>query len=170
MQDKSSKGFTLLEMIFTIFILTVGIVGIYGAITRMISQSADVSDRLIASYLAQEGIEITRNLRDGNWLEDEAAPGTVDWDDGFNFCSMTAPQSGCEADFNETTAMSAYGAAGSFLYFDANGFYSYTGADQTKFKRKIIVTDVPPTAVSVKVEVYWDDKTLSVEERLHNWK
>ena len=161
MQDKSSKGFTLLEMIFTIFILTVGIVGIYGAITRMISQSADVSDRLIASYLAQEGIEITRNLRDGNWLEG------VDWDTGIDDAVIDC-SAGCEADFNETSEMIAY--ADRFLYFNANGFYSYTGADQTKYKRKIIVTNLTATSVSVKVEVYWDDKTLSVEERLHNWK
>ena len=84
-------------------------------------------------------------------------------DDAVIDCSA-----GCEADFNETSEMIAY--ADRFLYFNANGFYSYTGADQTKYKRKIIVTNLTATSVSVKVEVYWDDKTLSVEERLHNWK
>ncbi len=162
-QDKLSKGFTLLEMIFTVFVLTVGIVGIYGAITRTIAQSSDVSDRLIASYLAQEGIEITRNLRDSNWLEQEAGVPGVNWDTGFDTCGGA----GCEADFNETTTMSAYGNR--FLRLDANGFYRYAG-DQTKFKRKIIATSLTTTSTSVKVEVYWEDQTLSVEEELHNWK
>ena len=96
---QNEKGFTLLEMTVTVFILTVGILGMYGAITRTIAQSSEISNRLIASYLAQEGIEIVRNLRDGNWVEEEKTGMPIDWDTGFDTCSFA--EGGCEADFND---------------------------------------------------------------------
>ena len=163
----SEKGFTLLEMLFTIFILTVGIVGIYGAIVRSLSQSSDISERLKASYLAEEGIEIVRSIREANWLN--AAP----WDDGIDSCS-----SGCELDYRDLV-LSPYGAR--FLYINHDsGFYEYINIPseddiKTKFKRKVTIEDIQPAmpggpGMDVKVEVFWDDNAFSVQEKLYHWK
>ncbi|MCK5044740.1 prepilin-type N-terminal cleavage/methylation domain-containing protein [Candidatus Parcubacteria bacterium] len=159
---KNNKGFSLLEMVFTVFILTVGIVGIYGAVTRSMSQNSYISSRLIASYLAQEGIEITRNIRDGNWLDGEP------WTTGLDSCNA-----GCEADFNETLAMSAY--TGNFLYIDdTDGIYKYISAPsendiKTKFQRKIITSPAVDSMI-VKVEVIWEGESFFVQEVLYDWK
>ena len=50
-----SKGFTLIELIIAIFILSIGIVGIFGAYSAMIVAVSDTSERATATYLAQEG-------------------------------------------------------------------------------------------------------------------
>lgn len=79
---KSGKGFTLLEVIIAIFILTVGVGGAYGLIQSTIISASQNKMRLTAYYLAQEGVEIVRNIRDSNWLAQRTAPGVL-WADGI---------------------------------------------------------------------------------------
>lgn len=67
-----SKGFTLIEVIAAIFLVTVGMGGAYTLIQRTTAFTPVVSARLTATYLAQEGIENIRNIRDTNRLEGEA--------------------------------------------------------------------------------------------------
>jgi prepilin-type N-terminal cleavage/methylation domain-containing protein len=55
---KLSKGFTLIELIISVFILSVAVVGIFNAFSIMIILTSDAADRLTATYLAQEGEEI----------------------------------------------------------------------------------------------------------------
>jgi type II secretory pathway pseudopilin PulG len=65
---KPSKGFTIIELIISIFILSLAVVGIFSAFSMMVILTADAADKLTATYLAQEGMEIVRNVRDTNWL------------------------------------------------------------------------------------------------------
>lgn len=160
------KGFTLLEVIIAIFIITVGVVGTISLIVQTLSGTAIASQRLIAAYLAQEGIEIIRNIRDTNWLEGGDNP----WNEGLTGCS-----NGCIADYKTPTQLDpplpAYN--GQYLNIDTNGFYSYFGGTPTKFQRKITIsseTDV----LTVKVSVIWREKgkthSISLEEKLYNWR
>ena len=71
------KGFTLIELIVAMFLLTVGTLGSFSLIQKTIIFSSISSSQLQASYLAQEGIEIIRNIRDTNYLEASV------WDDGI---------------------------------------------------------------------------------------
>lgn len=63
-----NKGFTLIEVLIAIFLITVGIGGAFNLIQKTVEYSAISSSRLQAAYLSQEGIEIIRNQRDSNWL------------------------------------------------------------------------------------------------------
>ncbi len=159
-----NKGFTLLELIITIFVVTIGLVGVYIITSQIISYITLSSSRLIASYLAQEGIEIVRNVKDTNYLKEIA------WDDGLANCSA-----GCEADYNDT-AFSSFGA-GRFFKIDNNGFYNYSdGANTTKFKRKITITNDTTSEgdeiLKVVATVTGEGKQrveISVQENLYNW-
>lgn len=62
----SQKGFTLLEVIVAIFITVVGIIGIYSVIGDLSALAQDANQRLVAAYIAEEGLEIVRNIRDNN--------------------------------------------------------------------------------------------------------
>ena len=73
-----NKSFTLIEVIVAIFLITVGTVGAFTLMQRTIAFTAVSSSQLVASYLAQEGIEIIRNIRDTNYLEVSV------WDDGLS--------------------------------------------------------------------------------------
>ena len=65
----NKNGFTLLEVIVAIFVITIGVIGVISVVQRTAAFTSISSSRLQAAYLAQEGIEIARNIRDGNWLE-----------------------------------------------------------------------------------------------------
>jgi len=155
-------GFTLVEVLTAIFVILVGIVGALAVIQQTITYTALSSSRLVASYLAQEGIEIVRNIRDGNWLEEAA------WDDGLGGGDW-------EADYTTQELTDTYD--GDFLNIDSNGFYSYSAGSPTKFKRKItIVSDLdgsdPRLRVSVLVE--WQqvgkNNQVTAQEYLYNWR
>ena len=54
---KAEKGFTLLELMITIFVIAVGLVGIMTLIQNTLQSASIVRLNLTAAYLAQEGIE-----------------------------------------------------------------------------------------------------------------
>lgn len=61
---KKRKGFSIGEVVIAIFVLLVGITATLTLIVRSISSSIDSRDSIVASELAQEGIELVRNVRD----------------------------------------------------------------------------------------------------------
>jgi len=67
-EKESLTGFTILELIVAIFVMTVGVLGAYAVVQQIIVYNSISSSRLTAAYLAQEGIELVRNIRDTNWL------------------------------------------------------------------------------------------------------
>ncbi|MFQ6083847.1 MAG: prepilin-type N-terminal cleavage/methylation domain-containing protein [Candidatus Aminicenantia bacterium] len=175
----STKGFTLLEVIVAIFILTVGVGGSFALIQQTLSFASLVEERLIASYLAQEGIEIVRNIRDTNWLEQKTAP-TTPWNDGLTNCQP--PTNCCEGDYITdtppsysplTSLLSCNYDSLQYLNIDANGFYSYSSGSPTKFKRKILIEKPAPDKVKVSVEIIWKERgrihSFETLEDLTNW-
>ena len=170
------RGFTLLEVMVAIFVITVGIAGVMTILQRTMFLTSISSSRLTAAYLAQEGIEIVRNVRDTNWLE--AGSTANDWDEGLNIGSNCP--AGCIVDYNHSydpgDLLDPYLPVftGQFLRVDSNGFYSYNGPieTQTKFQRKI-TTAPAADFLNVKVDIFWSEKgksyTFSAQENLYNW-
>lgn len=180
------NGFTIIELIITIFILSIGVIGVYSAFSAMIVFTQNASDQLQAAYLAQEGIEIIRNIRDTNWIKGN------DWMAGLSDCIETGS---CEFEVDFTTTGETTHpidmSTGDYLLKDSSGFYGYpiVGGEETKFQRKIIVTPVTGQedyAMDVFIEVSWNKKKdlvsdgeladtcstqncVRVEERLYDW-
>ena len=65
---KNQAGFTLTEVMIGIMILTVAIVSATNLLIGLIDTNRNNLSTLQAYYLAQEGIEAVRNIRDTNWL------------------------------------------------------------------------------------------------------
>jgi len=136
--------------------LSVAIIGVFSAFSIVTILTSDTADRLTGTYLAQEGMEIVRNIRDTNWLKMDANPSSgYTWVDGLTSASVSQSINcvqGCEADYTTGTSvagawtMSPWAGSGSPLYTNnTTGFYGYntTNATRTKFERKIIITLVP---------------------------
>ena len=178
---KSLYGFTLLEVIITLSILVIGIVGISYLITQTIAGGRIPYQKLIAAYLAQEGIEIVRNIRDTNWIEEE------NWDSDL-LCGT--PPCDWEADYTTQSFINNCGSAtnynchsynpNNFLKIDNDGFYNYSSGTDTKFKRKITISE-PATpdcpagdCLSISVVVEWEEKgkvyKIECRENLYNWR
>jgi len=163
------KGFTIIELVITIFILSFGVIGVFSTFSIITILTSDSADRLTATYLAQEGMEIIRNIRDNNWLDMDATCTpelcTTTWLSN----QLDGCLSGCGVDYKSTGAETA--SAGTYLNNDSNGFYSYLAGEPTKFKRKITIEPILDTAiippdlnakddhiVKVIVEVSWNKK------------
>ncbi len=69
LNNLKTKGFTLIEVVMVIFIISVGLLATFNVVQNITVYSKLTSSRLTATYLAQEGIELVRNRRDTNWLE-----------------------------------------------------------------------------------------------------
>ena len=65
----NQKGFSLMEIIISIAIITIGLVAIISLFTSNIKSEIRSRDKLIAVYLANESIEIVRQQRDNNWFK-----------------------------------------------------------------------------------------------------
>ena len=77
----NKNGFTIIEVITATSILTIGVLGAFSAIQMIIASTSIISSQLAATYLAQEGIENVRAIRDSNWLENRYI--STAWDDGI---------------------------------------------------------------------------------------
>ena len=167
------KGFTLLEVSIATFILTIGIGGSFVLIQRVFISSADFPSKLIATYLAQEGIEIVRNIRDTNWVKGAS------WDEGFEESGEYV----YEIDYDNTDLPFPLACSPcnfsdlNFFYID-NGFYQYSySEEETKFKRKVTINRSleEPHILKVSVEVFWEEKGESrgpvrAQENLYKWR
>lgn len=158
---KFQKGFTLLEMLISILIITLGIISIFTAVIKYTQYTQQVRSNLTASYLAQEGIEIVKNIRDNNWTQGNA------WSAGLTNCLSSG--SGCEADYTDSSLAAVSGSL-RLLYVDSDGFYGYTGDTKTEFTRKIVIDPVGSNQLNIKVDVYWNGIANTVKENIYNWK
>jgi hypothetical protein len=159
-----SKAFTLIEVIVATFIITVGIGGVFALIQKTISDTSLLADRLTATYLAQEGIEIVKNIRDTNFLKIyEGSLTEEQWTQDLTGC-----EGGCEADYTDFALLTN----DRYLKIEG-GFYKYSASGiETSFKRKITIT--PDTdKLEVLVEVLWEERgnihQVAAQENVYKW-
>ncbi len=183
-----ARGFTLVEAMVAISILSVAITGPLLIAQKGIASAAYSRDQITASYLAQEAIEYIRNARDTNNIS--GAP----WLDVFD--QVCVSPSVCRVDALYTRVRESDGTAtpavqgctaGTCPKLNLNkteGLYGYestSGWTQTPFTRSVTITPLPigtPIAsaneVAVSVTVSWNPnlfspvKSFSVKQILFN--
>ncbi|MDD4902587.1 MAG: hypothetical protein PHE24_05650 [Patescibacteria group bacterium] len=173
-----NSGFTLLEITIVIFIIVIGLIGILSLANQNVQVGTINKNTLIASQLAQEGLEVVRNKRDVNWLQG----GT------WNTSSTTGSHLDIiQAAANYIYTVDAYtGAIDNTLtsgindslaklYLNAGGFYTHAiTATTTAFSRIITVGNESAASTSVTCLVQWKKGTntynFSAQTVLYNWK
>lgn len=153
-----TRSFTLLESIVAIYVFMMGIVGAMTLANQSLSAAAVFKDELVAANLAQEGIELLRNMRDTDFLSSLRDPSvpclrpTCDANAAFNppascrdlslGCRFSNPQNDPlrSASLTACTNSVASGLECRFLLKDANGFYQYTSGTATKFDWRLFIT------------------------------
>jgi len=178
---KEEKGFTFLEIIITLFVFVIGVLAVYLVAQQPIIYASRYSNQLVASYLAQEGVEIVRNIRDTSWIDSP-----TDWIAGL----AEGETKDFEADYAATAAAGFNIAACSpscnyeglrLLQLNPGGFYNYGSGPNTKFKRRIRITkDVDDTTpgvivdiLNISVTVFWSERGKTYEvtaaENIYYW-
>ena len=93
-KNKKEKGFTLIETLVALSIFLVSIVGIMTVLSSGLTDINSAKKKMTATFLAQEGIEYVRNIRDTNVLYSSNG-WTTDFMGNISSCLVTGTNSGC---------------------------------------------------------------------------
>jgi prepilin-type N-terminal cleavage/methylation domain-containing protein len=197
-QKKQTRGFTLLETLVAIAILSMAVGAAFSIASKSLISSFYSRNQTTALFLAAEGLELVRNVRDNVAIYNQTHSGTdKNWLEPF-IAGCISPTSSC--DINPTAFSTAYNNAGS-LEFSAlvktgcgtygcvlkNIYlvpgdvqaYSSTGSTGDSFySRKITIVCIPSDCDDTgKIEAYvtstvfWNRNadSISITETLSNW-
>lgn len=158
---ESRRGQAIIEVLVAISVLTVGFLGIVTLLSRALSLNRVVSDNYTATYLASEGIEIVKNIIDGDLKQQRG------WGASLRDGTFTA-------DFRSSELTPAGGTANYLLFDPATNTYSYTGLTPTPFARNITIT-VQDQRIKVVSEVVWKtrgggESKVNLEDYFYNWR
>lgn len=184
-----NKGFTVVETLVAISILSLSIAATFTAVQNGIQNSTIAKDQITAFYLAQEAMEYIKNVRDQNALAStvEGDPPTTKWLTGLSEvagdpCYFTTKV--CTVDVTETypasieTCPGALGTCPALNQDTSSGsptyLFGYNASWPTsRFKREIQFEEVvPDTEVTVIITVTWTSsagtKSFQAVETLFN--
>jgi len=193
---KFNKGFTLIETLVAVSIFTTSVLALMVVLSNNLSNVNYAKRKLIATFLAQEGVEYMRNMRDTYLLY--LPPSAPEGDNGWN--SFVVKISDCDmwegkACYFDNTAINFADQSQPIIdipiilcpsqicpelkYTASSGKYDYntnTGVN-SGFVRKIEISDVNNNVNSDEIEVistvYYaipsGVKSISLKENLFNW-
>lgn len=189
---KAVRGFTLIETLVAVAILAFAVTGPLFTASRALVAAEIARDQLTASYLAQEGVEYVRAMRDTEYLAAYQAGGTsvsdTAWNNflaGSNAGSITQCRSTtCTLDPSRNMGsgsgfalLPCSGGTCSPLYL-TNGIYTIrsdiAGAKQTPFTRTVQAIDVSTGDERIVSKVSWTfhetPYTVTITSHLTPWQ
>ncbi len=183
---KKYNGFTLVETLVAVAIFTVSVLALMVVLSDSVSSTTYAKKKIIATYLAQEGIEYMRNMRDTYVLyQSSTSDGWSDFkvkvapcdtellevcyfdDQNLNFLSEIKPITAIDV-FSCSNGNCPY-----LLYDEALGRYNYATGAVTDFVREIRITNTNVDEVRVVSTVSWTQGSgtyeVNLSANLFNW-
>ena|SRR3989344_2224187 len=155
---KNQNGFTLIELVASLVVL-IAILQTFLFISSSVNSSSLLRDSLIAANLAQEGIEVVRNIRDRDSLME-------------NSFGASLPDGSWRVQWNSASLL-ALGGDPPLKKDPVSKFFNYDTGTDTIFRRTINIFTVSPNEIRVISTVEWDvkssSKSTSAESHLFNW-
>lgn len=182
----NERGQMLVEAMVSITIIIFALLGGLALLTNALGINRMVADRFTAAYLAGEGIEITRNILDSNYVQGQVWNyGDFDknwcYEMDYNTLCLT-PIGSCSVLNSATRVTPCNDNKGSTraLNLDSNGYYSYGFGSPTKFYRTISISKLLDSVsnqygVHVISTVDWATRifstdSVSVEDYFYHWR
>lgn len=169
--NTTTDGFTLVETLVAISILMLVIIGPMTVVQKSMQNAYFANEQVTATFLAQQGIEAVRQLRDDEALNSWDATGTSDTSDWVNtLTACDAAHDGCElSGTGSNKVLQNCGVEGCKIYIEEDtGEYtdSIGGNIDTPFTRRITVDSFAGgDLVLVTTEVTWMNANISAGQR-----
>lgn len=162
----AQRGFTLIETFVAITILVTAVAGPLTLAQKGLTSALIARDQLMASFLAQEGIEYVRQQRDSNSLQG------LSWLNGLSACIGQDCMIDAAAD-SAPTACS--GACLPLRYDESTHFYGYDAGDSlTPYTRTVRIDEISATEARVTSTVSWQSgiftRQMSFTEVILDWQ
>ncbi|MFH1192860.1 MAG: hypothetical protein V1656_00900 [Candidatus Jorgensenbacteria bacterium] len=158
-------GSFLVESIVALSLAVVGILGIVVLLTRSLGLTSNVSQRAVATYLAAEGIEVTKNIIDAAIAKGDG------WVAAFSGIPSVFE---VEYDSDSASLVELSGIAWPLRFDSANGTYSYQPRGQETPFRRVMTVAADDASSTVNAVVTWTvrgtKETLNLEDHFWNWR
>ncbi len=170
---KNKKGFTLIESLVAVTMLSIVISAIMSLAQSSIASNTYAQAQVTANYLAGEAIEYIRNTRDTEYLL--APSDSSHWLDAINSSCFSA--NGCDVDTVNKSFVICAPEGCPPLRFDSTleeGFYQHASGSGSVFTRTVKIEQVATDEIAVRVIIsgasgYFKNTPLVVVEHLFNW-
>lgn len=161
------SGFSINEVMISMFVLSVGIVTVIGLFSKGFINSALDRDRIVAAGLAQEGVELVKNVRDNSFAV--GGDGFTSFNDYGVYPPDSSDRLHCQISYDDLS-MNCRNAASGLpadhpdlydLNRNASGYYTNSnGVEDTRFYRYIHIEYSATNKVAEVVSfVYWGGAT-----------
>ncbi|HVV15092.1 MAG TPA: prepilin-type N-terminal cleavage/methylation domain-containing protein [Candidatus Paceibacterota bacterium] len=183
---KARGGFTLIEMLVAVLILSTAIAGPMTIASKSLTTALVAKDQVTAFFLAQDAVEYVRFVRDSNklkgadWLT--GAGGSAAGTD-LSVCKSANGSALCYVDStgNYPATPQTCGSTCPALNYDASqGRFTYSAANPpsvtpTIYTRTVSLTDLSDDEQKLVVTVSWSDtggtgRSVKVTENIFNWQ
>ena len=184
--NASRGGYTLVEVLVAVSIFTVSILGLLVTLSQGIADTGYAKKKMTAAYLAQEGIEYIRNMRDTSMVYALSGEPVDGWPAFLSYIGPCLNAGGC--DFNPAElvfteldrpmlAMNIRGCGAEDcreLFYDAvTGSYGYVVGQPSGLTRKISVAIVSVDEIKVTSTVSWTQgsgkHSIEFSDNLYKW-
>lgn len=155
------SGQMVVEAVIAIFIIITAVLAFLALLSRATALNRVINDRYTAVYLAAEGIEVVKNIIDGNYMQ--ARP----WNSGVS------TDGDYEAVFDSKNLSIFQNHP---LKFDrTTGIYDYNIASvDSPFKRKITIDNISVSEIRVNSTVQWRtggvNYEVNLEDHFFDWR
>lgn len=186
-EKQKNKGFTIVEAIIAIFILSISISAMLGLTVSSYSTAKYANNEITANYLLQEAIDSIRNSRDTLAFQQKNWSGfTTRYTDCFtnNGCNISTSDFQPDRTVNFAAEIKPCNESSpSFgvincpaLKYATSGtnFYSFAGTTDSNFKRQVKMVSKGANEVEVTANVEYRNgtsvKTRTLKMNLMNWQ
>jgi len=159
----NKKAFSILEIMAATTVITLGLTSLITLTIQSIKIQNSNKNELIASQLAQEGVELIRNARDMNWYLDKS------WSDNLNNGSYVIDYTKT----NNPVSVTGLNDINTKLFVNGSGFYNHTTGTSTIFRRMVSIaknTAFTTITSTVRYAEGTNTKNYSVSSILYDWK